>query len=555
MLNEKALINLINIPLTGRDLSQARQLHYGAALETLTRLQLKPSARYPKVMALMKELQTEIAQTGLVEAESLLGKIAVGELATIQAVFSHSLFKQLVKKIADATNTKAKVVKKGMIVQLVTLINEGKQWQKFTRTFHIGDEIFHSTFTPINAAFDPTFASYGQTGYSSLTTKLSEHELPLEQRGRATNGWLTQFSRNNELLFTAFRSGVASEKHVADSQKRQTLAWSKMYDLLKAMGVEYLKNQPRAEQQAIFEGGKIANIPIVSTSLLTSMGKLGWLPGLRLDKTILKEHAAALSSFHEQKTQFAVVMEGQTKNVSVTFTIINFNKAVNEFRYWGANLLGQQKVINKVAFQRLKKLTVEKLAQLENEAETNWQLRIRIEKIKQLWARIEAVSARRNWRSFSGSGMGYELPALVSNLGYQLGAMVHYNCMSGKDRTGMADVEAKLLAYQMDFRARAEIPLLLPIELVPNYKKKLSDDDAEAAIKLIFESGNLDIQQINTGVAGYKIRGAMGGRWQKILATQRSQQILRQYLAWDDGLIQPKQFNNLVNAFSIFTEA
>jgi hypothetical protein len=190
-------------------------------------------------------------------------------------------------------------------------------------------------------------------------------------------------------------------------------------------------------------------------------------------------------------------------------------------------------------------------------------LQVQIVKVRQLWARIETVTAR--WgRLFSGSGSRYELPALVSNLGYQLGATVHYNCMSGKDRTGMADVEAKLLAFQMDQRINEAIANGIPLEqakVVPPYEGEFKELDAEAMAKLIFEGGNLNIQQINTGVAGYKIRGAMkgtvfAGRLDQLVSTQRGQQVLRQYLGVDDTIsVKAKELSKMVNALSGFTGA
>jgi len=533
------LINLANVPLTYRDLVQARRLHYEAALKTLNLLLDKVKSRYQaKAASLLKNWQAEC--TFNEEGVPFLGEVATGELTRISQIFSPRLLKQLVRDIAEVTGLRTALINRKMLVHMADWLNQAARWPEFTKTLTIGGAVYTSTFTPLNGVFDASLGNYGQNGYASLTTKLTEQEFPLTQRKQAINAWCTQFRRaDGELLLVAFRSGAISERRIKDSAKRQMLAQAKIYHLLKAMVVAYLRQQSPTTRQAIIDGDYMPNIPVISISLLTSLGRLGWLPGLRLDKTILRDQADALAYFHQRVTEF----ELKSGRVRVTFTMIHFNKAVNEFRNWGANLLGQQKIINKVAFARLKKLVADRLPLLESPRQ--------IAKVKQLWARIEEMRARRSWHSFSGSGTAYELPALVANLGFLLGAMVHYNCMSGKDRTGMADVEAKLLAYQMEARLKSE-----SITLVPPYKAPFSEVEAEAMLKLILESGNLDIQQINTGVAGYKIRGAIKWRLKGILATGRGQQILRQYLAVDEQTsLETKQLINLVNGLSSFTEA
>jgi hypothetical protein len=128
----------------------------------------------------------------------------------------------------------------------------------------------------------------------------------------------------------------------------------------------------------------------------------------------------------------------------------------------------------------------------------------------------------------------------------------------------MADVEAKLLAFQMDVRAQramAEGESLEKAELVPQYEKDLREEEAEVAVKLIFESGNLEIQQLNTALAGYKVRGAMKGtlvkgRLERILASQGAQDLLKQYLENDEQIsTKAKQFSRMLQGLSSFTDA
>ena len=570
-----------NVPLTGADLKAARRMIYDAALQTLDNIpQEDDPARAQRLASLREALERERTTVPIRDEESLLSRIAAGDKESLKQVISKDLLDQLAIRIAEASGQEAQVVEQQAHATLVQMVNTSGRWAPFAKQLDLPGGAYTSQFTPVNQAFDPTFAAYGTTGYASMSAHLPVSEqAPLEQRTRTTNAWYTQFRSGDtvsgDILFEAFRSGSFSEKGVKDPEQRAQLARQKAYDLLKAMAVQYLKSREPDDQQAILQGQRTPTITVVSTALLTSF--LG-----KLDHKLLQVHADAFESFHGQEVEFDIIFGGQPQRVKVRFNIINFNKAVNEFRWFGASRSSQQLKMNRQAIQRLREFKAEGLRLLEEkltsnrgkiaemgeteEAELlrqqNQALMVQIEKVNQLWARIEKVSARY-WRLFSGSGSGYELPALVSNLAYQLGAMVHYNCMSGKDRTGMADVEAKLLAYQMDQRVKEAQESGVSLDranLVPKYNK-FTEGDAEAATRLMFESGNLDIQQINTGVAGYKVRGAMaglvsGGRLGKILSTERGQSALRKYLGVDEQIsLKAKTFTKAVNALSIFTGA
>jgi len=570
-----------NVPLTGADLKAARRMIYDAALQTLDNIpQEEDPARAQRLASLREAFVRERVTAPIRDEESLLSRIAAGDKESLKQVISKDLLDQLAVRIAEASGQDLHVVEQQAHAALVQIVNTSGRWAPFAKHLDLPGGAYTSQFTPVNQAFDPTFAGYGTTGYASMTAHLPVSEqAPLEQRTRATNAWHTQFRSGDtvsgDILFEAFRSGSFSEKGVKDPQQRAQLAREKAYDLLKAMVVQYLKSREPDEQQAILQGQRMPTITVVSTALLTSF--LG-----KLDHKLLQVHADAFESFHGQETEFDIIFGGQPQRVRVRFNIINFNKAVNEFRWFGASRSSQQLKMNRQAIQRLRTFKDEGLRLLQEKLESNrgklaelgeaeeaealrrqnQALAVQIEKVNQLWARIEKVSARY-WRLFSGSGSCYELPALVSNLAYQLGAMVHYNCMSGKDRTGMADVEAKLLAYQMDQRvkeAQESGVSLDQVDLVPKYNT-FTEGDAEAATRLMFESGNLDIQQINTGVAGYKVRGAMaglasGGRLGKILSTERGQSALRKYVGVDEQIaLKAKTFTKAVNALSIFTGA
>lgn len=573
-------VDMTNIPLTGGDLQQARRMTYRAAI--LVANEAAGSRR--KLSALVIKFSNEAQQVTIPNQESLLTRLAKGDMDPLKEVFSKKLSGELAGRIAAISGEEADDVEEKLKAKLLGLINADGRWTRFAKNIEIGGQDYSSVFTPINQDFDPTFAQHGNTGYSSMTAQTPTKFVPVEERGRVTNAWVTSFKKGDsvggETLLETFRSGAFAEKGLKGNREQQlTVAKSKAYDLLKAMAIQYLQSQEPGDQQAIL-GGRVPTISVVSTGLLTSL--LG-----KIDTKMIQVHSEAFETYHNVNTAFDISFGGGNHSIMVKFNVIAFNKAVNEFRSFGGSRSTPQLELNERALPRLRQLKVDglqllnqkvtnnnqKLSGLVNLApnetlqsvgEANEELRVKIAKITQLWQRVESMTDRKGG-VLSGSGSRYELPALMTNLGYQLGAMVHFNCMSGKDRTGMADVESKLLAYQMDKRveqARALGLALDQVELVPKYTGDFSEGDAEAFAKLIFEGGNLDIQKLNTTVAGFKIRGAMmnttigSGRLGQALDTKRGQQVLRQYLGLDESVnVKAKEFSKMINALSGFTGA
>jgi hypothetical protein len=86
--------------------------------------------------------------------------------------------------------------------------------------------------------------------------------------------------------------------------------------------------------------------------------------------------------------------------------------------------------------------------------------------------------------------MGVRLAVLA----YHLGDTPVWNCKSGKDRTGELDAEAKFLAWQIDAYGK-----------VPEPDHKRTPEEQMQLFQMIANSGNLEMQQLNTGLLGYKL--------------------------------------------------
>lgn len=89
----------------------------------------------------------------------------------------------------------------------------------------------------------------------------------------------------------------------------------------------------------------------------------------------------------------------------------------------------------------------------------------------------------------------YALPARLALLTHKLGLTPAYNCKSGKDRTGQLDMEIKFLATCIERDGQA-----------PRPGAELDARDQELYRNVALNAGNHEIQQLNTGVAGYKVK-------------------------------------------------
>lgn len=108
------------------------------------------------------------------------------------------------------------------------------------------------------------------------------------------------------------------------------------------------------------------------------------------------------------------------------------------------------------------------------------------------------------------ASMGNEPYKIVTRLAYMcylMGMKVAFNCKSGKDRTGMMDVETKFLVTRTCVEGK-----------VPPVDENLTQEHQEALYMLAVFSGNHEMQKMNTGIAGYKPDNSqtiqrLGGEW------------------------------------------
>lgn len=89
----------------------------------------------------------------------------------------------------------------------------------------------------------------------------------------------------------------------------------------------------------------------------------------------------------------------------------------------------------------------------------------------------------------------YKMPTRLAVLAEMLGVKVAFNCKSGKDRTGELDAEIKHFKTQIELSGR-----------VPDYRRVRDGREKDQFYEVMTQSGNFEMQRLNTGFAGYKLQ-------------------------------------------------
>lgn len=116
--------------------------------------------------------------------------------------------------------------------------------------------------------------------------------------------------------------------------------------------------------------------------------------------------------------------------------------------------------------------------------------------------REAATQARAIWRSRSfrsGNNEPYKMVSRLALISHLMGDNTLFNCKSGKDRTGQLDAEVKYLAAVG--HATGHIP-------EPDIAHTAESRKMRTTFTL--DAGNMELQRINTGLPGYKLRNVPG---------------------------------------------
>ncbi|WP_172806954.1 inositol phosphate phosphatase SopB [Endozoicomonas arenosclerae] len=361
---------------------------------------------------------------------------------------------------------------------------------------------------------------YEGHGTSCVDTKNADHASNLNR---------SDFSINNRNAYTGIRHGIADPYGIkGDPDLKAEGGRAKAKEVL----LSALATRPDIFEQALAaaEVGPVPTLTTTSTSLVTTG------LGSGKERKMQKAQNEAFKHFTDPAKQ-PVTLElpgpdGQVRKIKLNFKQARFNIPVNWGGVGGASLVtggrSFQKKMNDPAMAMLvgkpnkagvpggmageflsatsRKDSVlreqirdaksagnmEKVSELNTQQD---QLNRDHRSVQDLTAQIQDIYKKGKHHHHHHDA--YKLAARVALLTHMVGGVPLSNCKSGKDRTGMLDAEIKFLTARID-QGSGEVPEPGPI---------MNPADRELFQKILQESGNLEVQEQNVGVRGYKTEG------------------------------------------------
>lgn len=287
-------------------------------------------------------------------------------------------------------------------------------------------------------------------------------------------------------VFTGVRHGVHCAWEIKNATERAQANINRATDAVKAAFSAYL-----ASHQDLPEGQEI-RLPMTSVSLLTPEWVRPILSALQgkntnNEKMMLREQTAAWNALNGRPMQISV--NGRTYTVRPEIATFNFgvNKGgVGAF----SGIVGGWGVSDQMNLSALQTLRARTEA-FCSDASQPTSKRLAAQK---LFRQLTDILANEDERTDGHDA--YKAAARVAVLTSLLDGVPCWNCKSGKDRTGELDVECKFLAT-----------LIARGHDIPEPGAALTDEQKSLFRTIALEAGNHEMQEYNTGIAGYKTSG------------------------------------------------
>ncbi|KEQ19776.1 inositol phosphate phosphatase SopB [Endozoicomonas numazuensis] len=405
-----------------------------------------------------------------------------------------------------------------------------RPWKTIEKSFSLAGVDYNSRQQPAAEIKVPESAQgdvsrlydkdYEGCGTSCVDTKNTDHASNLNR---------SDFSINDRHVYTGIRHGIADPYGIkgAPDLKAEGGKTKAKEVLLSA-----LATRPDIFEAALAatEGGPVPTLMTTSTSLVTTG------LGSSKEKKMQKAQNEAFKHFTDPSKQ-PITLElpgpdGQVRKIKLNVKQARFNIPVNWGGVGGISLLtgGRkfQKKMNDPAMEMLVgkpnksgipggmaadflRATSQKNSAIREQIrdaksagnmEKASELNVQLDQLNKDHRSVQDLTAQiqeiyRKGKHHHHHHDAYKLAARVALLTHMVGGVPLSNCKSGKDRTGMLDAEIKFLAARID-QGTGEVPKPGPIK---------DPADRELFQKILQESGNLEVQEQNVGVRGYKTEG------------------------------------------------
>ena len=319
------------------------------------------------------------------------------------------------------------------------------------------------------------------------------------QARHAVNLASTEISVGGVTLFRGIRHGVNSAYTLTNPSARLQANNIRAREIFAAA----LQSSPELLQRAqASQPGDIIDLPLLSTSLLTP--DVWRRSGGGAERNHLREQCSAWQDACQGGLcQISVPTANGTKTVTVRPKVVTFNFGVKTgAQSTGKSLFGGWRLSMRYNRQAMEQLfgrkpdwrggMVGQYLDRTDISDTHKKM------VTALRSQIIELWEKDGFRKTGEDP--YRLPARLAMLGHLMGVTPLFNCKSGKDRTGQMDVACKTLALQM-YERNGELP---PLD------GPRTRTDAHIFQQVAINGGNLEMQRLNTGLAGFKTSGVEG---------------------------------------------
>jgi len=397
-----------------------------------------------------------------------------------------------------------------------------------------------STITPANELEGELVPSIDKTPMEDSSQRANSENI--------VNFHVSSFARKGRQILSNFnRTGVLSVDKKIFGKETHEVNKNKVRQLFQLELSQQLNRSERFEQleqiRSLVSEGKYLGVqdgvPVLdidtveidhfTLSLVTMAG---------VEKEMFLDEQKAMESFQNQVEYYELMIDGKRVKVPAKFNIHMMNTGVAEIstrrlKTDGFNLralLGSlidkitgmskfQKKLNSATWEKMSKgypkytdscqKSIEalknKIAVSKDPLEIE-ELKEKLEKLEQdfkkatlLFDQISEAGGPENYDKISGNP--YAIPARILLLADLMGMSVHFHCKSGKDRTGMMDIEMKYIAQMMD---RSLDKGIEKIEVPPIHLNEETEEHIQTRNRIALKSGNTKIAFINTGEYGLK---------------------------------------------------
>jgi len=356
---------------------------------------------------------------------------------------------------------------------------------------------YRSRTVPLNGAFAAEFpgasefCKYRTRGVPSAALKVPPIAA-LEGAPRLANGWVTTLANpEGEVIFDAIRSASLVHYGIKDPKARHDATDAAALELLRAatvLEVERRSKRTSGEDRA----GEPLRVRLASFELQTrpeSDRDDAVAKKFAIERNTVDEEYQALKRLEGIKT---VMIDSALKQVAVE--LVSFNYPVHEKSY--QERLGFGGETGERTAESTERL-LDEARLVVKDGESGYAPSTR-EKLDIL---VEEVTEMLSGDIAEITDDPYRFNSRLMNIASLLGYVVHVNCRSGKDRTGIVDAEAKSVAEALDVAVTNGNR-----SLAFNYQRPLNADEQATVYHYAVRSGTVDVQRFNTGVAGSKMK-------------------------------------------------